>query len=141
MCAVENMLFAARAVEPRFLVVDDEPNMVGTLALILDHLGYTVETAESGTEALAKLSERGFDCVLSDVDMPGMSGVDLCRAIQARWPKTRILLMTAYAEDSLVQRAWEHGAAAVLQKPLDVDRLLAFLSALGCGRKVEGELR
>jgi CheY-like chemotaxis protein len=131
---------ASGSVEPRFLVVDGDSGTVRTLALILRDRGYRVEVARSGSEALAKMAEAYFDCVLSDAHTPGMSGVDLCRAVTARCPDTRVLLVTAYAEDSLVQDAWEHGAAAVLQKPLDVDRLLAFLSALGCGRKAEGVL-
>jgi CheY-like chemotaxis protein len=132
---IKNASLASRSVEPWFLVVDGSSGTAGDLVLILRDRGCRVEVARSGSEALAKMAEMLFDCVLSDVHTPGMSGVDLCRAAKIRCPSTRVLLMTAYAEDSLVHAAWEHGATAVLQKPLDVDRLLDFLSALGWSRK------
>jgi lysine biosynthesis protein LysW len=103
---------ASRTGEPRFLIVDDNSGTVGELAPILRDRGYRVEVARSGDEALAKMVGVFFDCVLSEAHTSGMSGVDLCRAVKAQCPDTRVLLVTAYAEDGLVQRAWDAPEAA-----------------------------
>ena len=54
--------------------------------------------AWTGSEALSKMAEMFFDCVLSDAHTPGMSRVDICRAVKARCPGTRVLLVTAYSD-------------------------------------------
>ena len=130
---------ASRSVELRFLIVGNNLAAVEALALTLRDRGYSVQVAESGDEALAKMDGAFFDCVLSEAHMPGMSGVDLCREVKARCPETEVLLMAAHVEDSLAHDAWKQGAAAVLQEPFDVDSLLAFLSALRTGWKAKGK--
>ena len=112
------------------LVVDDDLNISRILTTILKFNGYQVEIAHSGCEALKKLEKECFDCVLSDIKMPGGDGIELNRAIQARWPELPVVLMTAYSEDSLTQHALEDGAIAVLSKTLDINILLDLFSHL-----------
>jgi two-component system, NtrC family, response regulator HydG len=112
------------------LVVDDDQMMARTLHDILRASGYQAETAHSGPEALEMLEGQPFDCVLSDIKMPGVSGVKLYGSIKARQPDLPVVLMTAYSTDALVQEGLEAGAIAVLTKPLDLNRLLAFFSSL-----------
>jgi DNA-binding NtrC family response regulator len=114
----------------RILLADDDHNMTRILATIWRRAGYKVEIARSGSEALDKLSEERFDCVLSDFKMPGLNGIELCRMIQAGQPDLPIVLMTAYSDDVLIQEGLAAGALAVLTKPLDIERLLAFFSFL-----------
>jgi CheY-like chemotaxis protein len=71
-----------------------------------------------------------YDCVFSDVRMPGMNGVELCRQIKARLPDLPVVLMTAYSTDALVQEGLEEGVVAVLSKPLDLDFVLALCASL-----------
>ena len=119
------------------LLVDDDPMMVKTLADILTFKGYQVETAHSALRALEILENAAsannkhrrctLDCVISDVKMPGMNGVELFRRIHARFPDLSVMLMTAYSEENLLQTALTEGVVEVLTKPLNIPRLLDLL--------------
>lgn len=112
------------------LVVDDDLMMARTLVDILRVKGYRAEAAHSGAEALERVEQGPFDCVLSDVKMPKVNGVELYRAIKARRPDLAVVLMTAYSADKLVQEGLEEGIVACLTKPLDINLLLGFFSYL-----------
>jgi DNA-binding NtrC family response regulator len=114
----------------RILVVDDDQSMAKTLVDILRVKGHKAEMAHSGEEALDRLEEQPFACVLSDIKMPGINGVELHRAIKTLQPDLPVVLMTAYSADSLVREGLEEGALAALTKPLNLDTLLGFLSYL-----------
>ncbi len=120
----------------RILIVDDNEMMVKTLQDIFRVKGYEAEAAYSGAEALVKVEDGAFDCVLSDIKMPDMNGVGLYRRIRARWPELPVILMTAYATDKLVEEGLAEGVIAVLTKPLDLNLLLNFLSALHQERSI-----
>ena len=114
----------------RVLVVDDDPSTAKTLNDILRATGHRAEMAHSGLEALARVKQATFDCLVSDIRMPGMNGVELYRAIKAHQPNLPTVLMTAYAADRLVGEGLEEGAMAALTKPLDIERLLELLTQL-----------
>ena len=82
------------------------------------------------------MAETAFDCVLSDIKMPEINGVELYRAIKAQRPDMPVVLMTAYSSDSLVEEGLEEGAIAVLTKPLEIGLLLTFFSFLRKERSV-----
>ena len=112
------------------LIVDDDRMMAKTLRDILRVKGHEAEVVYSGPEALKKLAGNSFDCILSDIKMPEVNGVELYRAIKARQPDLPVVLMTAYSTDKLVKEGLEEGAIAALTKPLDINALLSFFSAL-----------
>ena len=128
----------------RILVVDDHLMMAKTLVDILRVKGYEAEAAGSGPEALEKVAQvsfdsaqgKPFDCVLTDIKMPDVNGVELCRAIRARQPDLPVVLMTAYSTDKLVQEGLEEGAIAALTKPLDINALLSFFSSIRKQRSI-----
>ncbi len=120
----------------RILVVDDDPMMTRTLVDILRVKGYEAEAAYSGAEALQRLAEGVFDCVLTDIKMPEADGVTLCRAIKTRQPDLPVVLMTAYTTHERVREGLDEGAIAVLAKPLDINALLSFFSVLRKERTV-----
>jgi DNA-binding NtrC family response regulator len=109
------------------LIVDDNQGMAKTLVYVLRIKGYPAEAVHSGAEALSRMDEHDFDWVVSDIKMPGISGVELNRAIKMRHPSVRFLLMTAYSTDNLVEQGLNEGALACLEKPLDLDRLFCYL--------------
>jgi len=117
----------------KILIVDDDQRMARTLKDILTVKGYEADVAHSGPEALVKMAETHFDCLLSDIKMPEMNGVALFRAIRKSRPDLPVVLMTAYAHDELVKDGLEEGILAVLAKPLDINALLSFFSALRKG--------
>jgi len=112
------------------LIVDDDRRMARTVGDILKVKGYQAETAFSGSEALKKIKETHFDCVLTDVKMPGINGVELYQAIKEIRPYLPVVLMTAYSSDALIKKGLKEGALASLTKPLDINLLLSFFSSL-----------
>jgi len=118
------------AARRRLLIVDDEEEIRATLAQYFGSTGYAVEGAASASEALEKLSQE-FDVVLTDIKMPGASGIDFLQEARRKNQKVGIFLMTGYPTLETVIDAKQHGAVAYFRKPLklsEVDaRLRAFL--------------
>ncbi len=104
--------------------------MTKTLARVLELRGYQAEVANSGEEALQLAQGNHFDCLLSDIKMPGMSGVEHFRAFQKHYPDIPIILMTAYAPSDLLTASVVRGVVAVLTKPLDFELLFMYLSVV-----------
>ena len=84
------------APRPRILVVDDEPLVCESIAMLLAFEGYAVETAASGEEALVKHSQSEFDVVITDFSMPGMKGDQLSQNLKERSPARPVILLTAF---------------------------------------------
>lgn len=120
----------------RILIVDDDRRMARTLVDILQVKGYHAQEAHSGIEALEMVGAETFDCVLTDIRMPEMNGVELYQAIKAKHPDLPVVMMTAYTADDLVREGLEQGAVACLTKPLDINMLLNFLSSLRMERTI-----
>jgi DNA-binding NtrC family response regulator len=100
------------------LIVDDEKNIRETLAMYIQSLGHTVETAVDAETALGVMERRDFDLVVSDVRMDGLGGLGLLRQLRERHCDTPVVLMTAYATGAQVAEAMNLGAYAFLMKPL-----------------------
>jgi CheY-like chemotaxis protein len=111
----------------RILVVDDEESMRLTLAGNLELEGHEVVEASNGEEALRLVRERPVDVVLADIRMPGLHGVELYRHLRRERPGLPVVLMTAFAQESLVEDALAEGVFTVLHKPFDVEHLLRTL--------------
>lgn len=89
--------------QKRVLIVDDEPNLAIMLATSLEALGeeYIFETAHNGQEALVKLEQNSYTLLITDYNMPGMTGMDLAKTVRQISPGTRVILMTAYGSHKL----------------------------------------
>lgn len=120
----------------KILVVDDDKRMTRTLADILTLHGYDVTEVWSGQEALEKVQSTTFDCVLTDVRMPEMNGVELHKALSEVQPGLPVVLMTAFASDDLLRQGMDQGVAGLVEKPLDINILLQFFSSLLKNRTV-----
>ena len=112
------------------LVVDDNPSLARATALILEHKGYTVTTAQNGLEAVEKVRQQTFESVLMDVKMPHIDGVEAFRRIKRIKPETNVVIVTAYVVDDLIQQALNEGACGLLHKPIDIERLLGMLDQI-----------
>lgn len=109
-------------------MVDDDEVLRRATKRVLNRLGYRVADCAGGIEALGLLDRGAFDVVLSDVQMPGIGGVQLLRSIQERYPAVPVVLMTGAPELSTATGAIEHRAFRYLVKPVDMelmDRALA----------------
>ena len=96
--------------------------------------GYAVQTVSSGSEALKKLDENGYDLLMFDVIMPEMDGFELCRRVRQKekYKETPIVFLTAKSRDEDKARGLEAGANLFLSKPISPDRLIQIVSgALG----------
>jgi PAS domain S-box-containing protein len=110
----------------RVLVVDDDAGVRESVAEILRVDGCEVTCTEDAKEALQRLTSESFDVVLSDVVMPGMDGYELYVEVRRRWPRTRMILMTAfyYDKDHIIKRSRMEGLEGVIfKKPVAPSRL------------------
>ena len=90
--------------------------------------------ADSGEAALGALQARTMPeivLILSDINMPGMSGLDLLSEVKARWPDLVVFMITAYGDRDTERRAQERGADAFITKPIDFPALKAQMRAIG----------
>ena len=108
----------------RILIVDDERSMREFVSILLRKQGYTVELATSGEEAVEALDQQDFDLVLTDLKMPGISGLEVLEHAKRRDPSTQVILMTAYATSDTAVQAMKRGARDYVTKPFKVDELL-----------------
>jgi two-component system response regulator HydG len=118
------------------LIVDDDRRITRTLSDILNISGYQTTEASSGPDALEKVRTMEFDCVISDIKMPEMDGVELHRRLHEIQPGLPVMLMTAYAADILTRQGLNEGVVGVLDKPLDINHLLSFLTSLTKNRTI-----
>jgi EAL domain-containing protein (putative c-di-GMP-specific phosphodiesterase class I)/CheY-like chemotaxis protein len=121
--------------ETRILLVDDDTQILSFLTRALVSSGAHVTTAGTGAEALDILGKQAFDIVLSDIQMPGMSGLKLLRAVREYDLDLPIVLMTGQPNLSGAAAAVEYGAFQYLIKPVGIDRLRAVITrAVSFGR-------
>jgi two-component system, NtrC family, response regulator AtoC len=106
------------------LLVDDDPAVAKVLGALLVQAGLTVHTAKSGAEALALLGQKPIDVVVSDVRMPGMSGLELLGEVTRLCPEVPIVLMTAHGTVPMAVEAMKAGAADFILKPFDREEIL-----------------
>lgn len=109
--------------KPRVLIVDDEQAILRAYSRVLTSHGYTVTTAPSGELALELLAHEPIDLVVSDLTMPGMTGIDFLREVRAKDPDLPVILMTACPSTESAARALEYGALRYLLKPVARDAL------------------
>lgn len=114
----------------RILVVDDDPQIVRTTCDILRIKGYQPIPAFSGEAAVEHVRASAPDCVLMDIKMPGISGVEALKLMKALVPRLPVVLVSAYATDELVAEARSLGAQGVLGKPVNFQAILSFLETL-----------
>jgi two-component system, OmpR family, KDP operon response regulator KdpE len=110
-------------------VVDDEPQIVRGLKIILRSGGYDVESAETAAEALAAVSSRPPDALVLDLVLPDGSGVEICREVRT-WSQLPILVLSAVGDEREKVRALDAGADDYVTKPFGTEELLARLRAV-----------
>jgi two-component system response regulator PilR (NtrC family) len=108
---------------PRVLVVDDERGMRDFLEIFFRREGMEVATATGFAEARAQLEEDDFDLVMTDVQMPGGSGIELLRSLKESAPETVVIVMTAFATTETAIEAMKEGAYDYLTKPFKIDEV------------------
>ena len=124
----------------RLLVVDDQVSMTRWLCSDLQGRGFTTEASNSPEEIVDQLPQLHFDLVLTDVRMPRLSGLELCREITARRPDIPVIVMTAFGDMEAAIEAMRAGAYDFITKPLEVDLLEIALQRAVDHRRLQIQL-
>lgn len=112
------------------LVLDDEENSRVVLCKLLHNEGYNVTCAGNGDEALDMLNTTNCQLVISDINMPGMNGLDFLKRVQKLRPEIKIIMVTAYGDISSYLEAMNFGAAEYLNKPVRIKELKSIMHKL-----------
>ncbi len=112
----------------RILIVDDNQDFAESMSDVLELEGYKVEIALNGEDAVKIFREQDFDITFMDVKLPGKNGVESYREIRKFKPDSRVVMMTGYSVENLLDQAVKEGAWDVLHKPLEMDNVLQMLS-------------
>ncbi len=102
----------------RILVVDDEESVRIVLSQVLQEDGYAVSEAANAEQALAHMNKAPFSLVITDIVMPGMTGIELLEEIKQLYPETQVIIMTSYASLETAITALRYGAYDYFFKPL-----------------------
>lgn len=106
------------------LVIDDDPAMRDSLAFLLDVNGFAVATYETAADFLNHFGSSTIDCIVSDIRMPGMSGLELVRKLKADAVACPVILMTGHGDVALAVEAMKAGAIDFIEKPFEDEVLL-----------------
>lgn len=112
----------------RVLLVDDELELVSTMAERLEIRGFQVTAVPSGQDALARLAENEYDVAVVDVKMPTMSGEVLMSLIRRDYPKVAVILLTGHAGTDEFMEEAQLQACATLFKPVNIDDLIRTMN-------------
>lgn len=102
------------------LIVDDQTGIRLLLNEVFTKEGFATRLAANGAEAMQSVAEVQPDCVLLDMKMPGIDGVEVLKRIKKDWPEIPVIMMTAYGEIDLTKDAMEHGAIRYFTKPFNI---------------------
>jgi CheY-like chemotaxis protein/glycine cleavage system H lipoate-binding protein len=129
--------------QARILAVDDEKVILDSLRKMLALGGFSIDTVESGPEALGLIRRRDYDFVFTDLKMPGMDGVEVTKAVKHLRPDIDVVVITGYATIETAVETVKSGAMDYLQKPFTEDELLGFVKSALIKRqdRVEKQVR
>ena len=122
----------------KVMIVDDHPIVrdgMKNMLLVFDDLEFVGE-AENGRAALARISQCLPDVILMDIVMPEMGGIPATRAILEQYPQVKIIMLTSFPEDDLIQESLEAGATGFLLKNASIDTLADAIRSVNAGQPV-----
>ena len=123
----------------KLLIVDDEEQILSALDTFFKLREYDVATAQTGAEALERIQMEKFHVALLDINMPGMSGIELLKRIKDSRPTVQVIMMTAYTTIEKAIECVENGASDYLLKPFHDLNDLAGIVRLSCDRVARWE--
>ena len=130
-----------RNISQRILIVEDEAPMCELLTAFFSEKAYDVGTAQDGEHALARLEERDYALVITDIKLPGMSGLELLARIRVDWPEVAVVIMTAFSSISSAVEAMKLGAEDYIGKPFQLDELAITVEKALERRSLRREVR
>ncbi|WP_441251990.1 response regulator FixJ [Tardiphaga sp. 71_E8_N1_1] len=123
---------------PTIDIIDDDPAMRDSLAFLLDVNGFNARSHGSAAAFLDHVRKTVPDCVVSDIRMPGMSGLDLVRRLKADGVPCPVIAITGHGDVALAVEAMKAGAADFIEKPFDDEALLSAIRSAMAAKPVDG---
>lgn len=114
----------------KILIIDDQPGIRLLLNEVFKKEGYTPLLAANGMEALKIFEEELVDCVLLDMKIPGMNGLEILQHLKAKNERTPVIMMTAYGEQELIDEAMKLGASNYFTKPFNIFEVLEEVNGI-----------
>ncbi|HYA90990.1 MAG TPA: response regulator [Thermodesulfobacteriota bacterium] len=114
----------------RILIIEDDEEMRALLRDSLVEEGIEFDSAGNGSEAIRKLVEGPFDLVITDIRMPGLTGLDLLPGIKKLQPETFVIVITAFGGEEVRRKSFDRGATAYLEKPINMNRLKTLVQEM-----------
>lgn len=114
----------------KLLIVDDQMGIRLLLDEVFRREGFVTRLAANGMEALQIVKEEVPDCVLLDMKMPGIDGIEVLKRLKSEWPDVPVMMMTAYGEIELTDDALSIGAEKYFTKPFDIYEVRDAVNAL-----------
>ena len=111
----------------RILIVEDDEEMSALLRDMIEEEGYKTASVNNGAEAFRKLAKESFDLIITDVRMPGLTGLDILPGIKKLQPDAPIIVITAFGSEEVQRKAFERGASAYLEKPIHFHKLRTLI--------------
>src|SRR5436189_646311 len=127
------------ATAPSILVIDDEQGILETLRILVKNEGFDITTAQGGKAGLEQLKGSAPDIVLTDLKMPGVTGIEILSAVRGQDPETPVILMTAQASLQTAIQAVNEGAFYYIQKPFSNDDMVAICRRAAEHRRLRAE--
>jgi len=114
----------------RILIVEDDEEMRYLLKDFFMEEGFEIDAVSNGSEAFRRLVKEPFDLVITDIRMPGLTGLDILPGIKKLQPETSIIVITAFGSEEVHRRAFERGATAYLEKPIHFHKLRELVNEM-----------
>lgn len=121
--------------QAKILIMEDEVNVAKGLQLVLGEAGFEVDWAETGQQALELCRRQPYDLMLADLLLPDLDGLEVIKTVRQQWPKTGIIVITAYPTVASAVDAMKLGAFDYLEKPFTDDEIMAAINAAWAGPK------
>ncbi len=116
-----------RTGKKRILIIEDDEEMRSLMKDFIEEEGYEADSVEKGTYAFRKLLTEPFDLIITDIRMPGFSGLDILPDLRKVKPDISIVVITAFGSEEVHYKALERGANAYLEKPIHLGKLSAVI--------------
>ena len=107
----------------RILITEDDEEMRSLLKDFFEEEGFETDSVSNGVDALQKLAKGRFDLIITDIRMPGLTGLDILPGIKKLHPDASVIVITAFGNEEVYRRSFERGATAYLEKPIHFSKL------------------
>ena len=114
----------------RILIIEDDEEMRALLRDCLVEEGVEADSAKNGSEAFRILAKESFDLVITDIRMPGLTGLDILPGIKKLQPQASVIVITAFGSEEVRRKSFDRGATAYLEKPIHINRLKTLIQEM-----------